>query len=174
MEITLGVLLKGLRLPFAGEVLTAGAAIIVLNGKYFAPQRGSVFLMGLVAAVLKLFSLGNVIIGPFMAIIMEGLIAEIILLIFRLNLFSFLFTGAILQLYTVVHPFIAQGLIYGGDIYKLYAEIYEQVISYTGLTENDIVLILIIYTAFHMSFGVLAGFFAWKLKQSIVEKLKEK
>ena len=113
MEISLGVILKGLRIPLGGAILTAIACIIFLTGRKFAQRRGSIIMMGTIAAILKVFSVGTVIAGPFMAILIEALIAEVIISILGINLLSYVFTGSILTLYTIVHPFISQGSEYG-------------------------------------------------------------
>jgi len=84
-------------------------------------------MMGAIAAILKVFSVGTVIAGPFMAILIESLIAEITISLLGIHRFSYVLTAALLTLYTIIHPFIAQGIIFGENIYKIYLEIFQKI-----------------------------------------------
>jgi hypothetical protein len=174
MEITLGVFLKGMRVPFGGEILTAGAALIALTGRYFIRQKCSIALMGIVAAIIKLFSLGNVILGPFTAIIMEGITAEIIISLFGINFFSFCFAGAVIQVYTLIHPFFAQGLIYGADIYKMYGELITSAGNILNLENSGLWVILAAWGGLHIIIGLIAGWLSWRLSKKVESELNKK
>ena len=163
MEITLGVTLKGLRIPLGGAVLTGTAAIIFLTGRYFVRRRGSILMMGFVAALVKIFSVGTVIAGPFLAILVEALLAEILISLLGVRRIGFILTAAILLLYTLVHPFLAQGILFGADIYKLYLEMFRQVARVLHVDFKYLGFLVLAYAGIHAVAGVLTGWVAWLL-----------
>jgi hypothetical protein len=171
MEITLGTILKGLRIPMGGAMLTALACIIFLTGRYFIPKRGSVLMMGAIAAFLKIFSVGTVIAGPFMAILIEATIAEVLLLLFGTNRLSYIITASSLTLYTVVHPFISQGIIFGDNIYKIYFESFRRFSELFDIGLNYLGLIIAGYVLVHLAIGITAGWVAYSIATRTKDEL---
>ena len=167
MEITLGLTVKGLRIPMGGAFLTAISCIIFLTGRYFIKRRGSIFLMGAVAATLKIFSLGTVIAGPFIAILIEAGIAEILISLFGISRISFIFTSVTLCSYTIVHPFIAQGLIFGDDIYQIYLETFQKIALILNVKFEYLLWIAVPYIAIHIILGVLTGWFTYSISRKV-------
>ena len=82
VELTLGSYLHVIFPPQANTFLTGVVmggigALIALTGRHFVPNRGSVFLIAVVTALIKLLSPGGGRVGPFVAILMEGLLMEV-------------------------------------------------------------------------------------------------
>ncbi len=167
MEVTLGVTLKGLRIPMGGALLTAVSAVIFLTGRYFVPRRGSILMMGAVAAILKIFSIGTVIAGPFLAILIEAAFGELLVSILGVNRPSYLVTSVVLVLYTIVHPFFSQGLIFGVGIYKIYLETFSRVAEILGVGVNHLLWIALGYAGVHLLLGLLAGWIAFSLPRRV-------
>jgi len=163
MEITVGVTLKGLRIPMGGAILTALAVIIFTTGRYFVPRKGSVLMMGAVAAILKIFSVGTVIAGPFMAIVLEALFGEILLSLLGRHLLSYILTGVILLLYSMVHPFISQGIIFGANIYKIYMDSFTRVAELLHIPARHLLWIIALYAGVHALLGATAGWIGYLL-----------
>ena len=114
VEISLGSLFHTLNLPMTGMLLSAIGLMVVLVGRYYVPRVGSTFFLGVIAALLKMLSLGGIVIWPMIAILMEALMAELVLTLFgRPSRVSFLAAGSLSVLYTLVHPFFSQGLMAG-------------------------------------------------------------
>ena len=104
-EISLGSVLKSLNIPFSGAVLSAIGLAIALVGRSFVPKKGSTLFVGVIAMLLKLFSLGGVIIGPMVGIFSEALVAEIVLsLTGKPRRFSFILVGALGVTWTLLQP----------------------------------------------------------------------
>jgi len=173
MEITVGLTIKGLRIPMGGAILTALSCVIFLTGRYFVNHRGSIFLMGAVAATLKIFSVGTVIAGPFMAILIEAGIAEVLVSLLGINRFSYISTSITLSLYTIVHPFIAQGLIFGDDIYEIYMDTFRKISLVLNFDLIYLAWIVIIYATIHVILGLAAGWFAYSLAIRVGTELRE-
>jgi hypothetical protein len=79
VEISLGALLHVLHAPLTGVILAAVGITIALTGRAFVPHRGSTLFIGVIVLVLKLFSIGSVVLGPMVGILVEALLAELIL-----------------------------------------------------------------------------------------------
>ena len=173
MEVTLGVTLKGLRIPLGGALLAAVSAIIFLTGRYFVRRRGSILMMGAVAAILKIFSLGTVIAGPFLAILIEAGIGEILVTLLGVNRVSYLFTAVVLLLYTIVHPFFSQGIIFGVGIYKIYLETFTRIADVLGLGVNHLLWIALGYAGVHVLLGALAGWMAFSLPRRVEAEFRQ-
>ncbi len=173
MEATIGVALKGLRIPMSGAVLTAIAAIILFTGRYFVRRRGSILMMGAVAAILKIFSIGTVIAGPFMAILLEALIAETLVSFLGVNRFSYILTAVILLLYTIVHPFISQGIIFGDDIYTVYLATFRKIAQVLHFETGHLLLVVAVYAGIHTALGVAAGWIGYRLPQRVDRELRK-
>jgi len=163
MEITVGFTLKGLRIPMGGAILTAISCIIFLTGRFFVPHRGSIFLMGAAAATIKVFSVGTVIAGPFMAILIEAALAEFLVSLFKINRLSYIITAVTLCLYTIIHPFISQGIIFGDDIYFIYLETFKKITQIFNLNPVYLIWIVIIYVLIHIGLGIFSGWFSYSL-----------
>ena len=172
MEITLGAALKATRLPFSGAILAALAVVIALTGRYFVHRRGAILMMGGVAALLKIFSAGTVIAGPFFAILMEAAIAEGVVTLLGLRRIAFITAGAAMVGYTVLHPFITQGILYGGRIYEVYWATARQVGQWLHLEIVHLALFIVLYLGGHVLAGGLAGWFAYRLARSSERELE--
>jgi len=171
VEITLGVTLKGMRIPMAGAILTAIIIIVFLTGKYFSRQKGAILMMGGIAALLKIFSIGTVIAGPFLAILIEALIAEVMIIILGVNRISYLITGMTLLVYTILHPFISQGLIFGENIYTIYLEMFTQMSKVINSTNMGVIALG--YVALHVVIGFVSGLVAWNLSKAVEREIEQ-
>jgi hypothetical protein len=167
MEITLGTTLKGLRIPMGGAVLTAISSVIFLTGRYFVRKRGSILLMGAVAAILKIFSVGTVIAGPFLAILIEATLAELLISILGINRFSYIFTPSILLIYTIIHPFISHGILFGTEIYKVYLDTFEKAAQILHIDIKFVGWLILTYVVIHLILGFSAGLLAFVLSQKV-------
>jgi len=173
MEITLGATLKGMRLPMSGALLAGMACMIALTGRYFVRRRGAIVMMGGVAAMLKIFSAGTVIAGPFLAILIESAIAEAVCSLLGCNRRGFALAGAAVLCYTVLHPFITQGLLFGGRVYEVYWATARQVGEWLGLQVVHLTVFIGFYLSVHVLIGCLTGLFAYRLALAVKVELEK-
>jgi hypothetical protein len=176
MEMTLGATLKGMRLPMSGAILASLACIIALTGRYFVRRRGAIVMMGGVAAMLKIFSVGTVIAGPFFAILIESAIAEGVCILLGRSRRGFALAGVAVLCYTVLHPFITQGLLFGSRVYEVYWTTARQVGAWLGLRVVHLAVVIGFYLCIHALIGGLAGLFAFRLASAAgleLEKLEQ-
>ncbi len=167
MEISLGTLVKGLRIPMGGAMLTSVACIIFLTGRYFIRRKFSILIMGGIAATIKVFSVGTVIAGPFMAILIEASIAEILISSLGVNRLSFILTSIVLVIYTIIHPFISQGIIFGANIYKIYLETFHKLADLFHTGYQYMAVIILLYILIHALLGGISGWIAYSLSKRV-------
>jgi hypothetical protein len=159
VEISLGTVLKSLKVPMSGAVLAAIGLSIAMIGRLFVPRKGSTFFIGTIACILKLFSLGGVIIGPMVGIISEAIIAELVLTLGgKPRQAIFIIAGGLGVLWTFMQPFVTNPLLFGRS---LWLNMLDQGSRLLGLGSDAVLLIVLAMIAIHLVLGGLTGLFAW-------------
>ncbi|MEJ2353479.1 MAG: hypothetical protein P8Y03_27165 [Anaerolineales bacterium] len=126
VEISLGSVLHAVKLPLSGALLAALGLAVALTGRIFVPRRGATLFIGVIAMALKLFSIGSVVVGPMVGILSEALVAEATLSAFkRPTRFALLLAGALGVLWTLVHPFVTNPLLFGRGIFVVWLDLLE-------------------------------------------------
>jgi hypothetical protein len=162
VEMSLGSLVHALNIPLSGAVLAAAGMTIALIGRLFVPRRGSTFFIGVVAMILKLFSIGSVVMGPMVGILIEATIAEIVLSIFgRPSRLSFVVAGALGVTWTLGQPFLTGLVLFGRDIFVIWLDLIDRGSRLFGIDSEAVIWILVILIVAHAITGTLAGLLAW-------------
>lgn len=173
IELTLGTVLHAAKLPFRGTLLTIVAVVLISISRSFVNYKGSILAISSVAASLKLITIPGFNITPFLAIMIEGIIGELVFSILSYNLISSLITGALILLYTLIHSFVMQGVFFGFGIYNVYLDLINSIgksINYKGEISYLIVPIIVLM---YILFGLFAGWFGWATANRAREILKE-
>ena len=161
-EMTLGSLLHVLNVPFSGAVLAGIGITIALVGRLFVPRTGSVLFIGLVTALLKMLSLGGIVLNPMIGIVAESLLAEVVLSLWgRPRRASFVVAGGLAVFWPFVHPFFTQGILAGQGILTVYGWTLEKGANLLGLDPSALLLILGGLVGIHLLIGIIAGLLAW-------------
>lgn len=171
-EISIGTFLHASKIPFRGAIMSLAAILILVSARSVLNYRGSLILLGIVTATFRLFLGVGFNITPFVAILIESLIAEIILNRVGFNRIMSVLTGAAIMMYTLLHGLIMQAVFLGIDIYKVY---YELVLSFTnkiGLSENVVIIALLTVPFIHLIFGAISASFGYSVGRQI-QKLME-
>lgn len=172
MEISIGTFLHASKIPFRGAIMSLAAILILVSARSVLNYKGSLILLGIVTATFRLFLGVGFNITPFVAILIESLIAEIILNRVGFNRITSVITGAAIMIYTLLHGLIMQAVFLGMDIYKVY---YELVLSFTnkiGLSENVVIIALLTVPFIHLIFGAISASFGYSVGRQI-QKLME-
>ena len=170
LETTLGMIFKGMRLPFGGALMSGLAMILILTSRAYIPYRGSIVALGLITALIRFISTGVLMPGPTIAIIMETALAEMILLSTGYKNWSVRLTAVIGVLYTMVHPFITHKLLFGLNTLALYQSLFEKASEFMHLSRVPIALIVLLYSLMHILIGLTAGMVTLKLTRHLSEK----
>lgn len=172
VEISLGTVLKTLNIPMSGAVLGAIGLTVALVGRVFVPRRGSTLFIGVIAMLLKLFSLGGVIIGPMLGILSEAIMAEIVLSLGgqpRRSLF--IAAGAAGVLCPLLQPFVTGPLLFGRSLYIVWLNFLDAGSRLFGLDSSAILLIVIGLVLIYLAIGAVAGWTGWSLGQRLQARM---
>lgn len=164
-EIILGSFLHNLGIPFCGYLLTAIAICLLVAGHRLWPERGILWRAGLICAVMKSVSPSAVIIGPMLAIFMEGAVLEAGTLLLGRNLAGYLLGGALAMSWGLIQKLLKLVILYGMDLYQLYVNLYAWMVKQFGLHGTDEWTPVIAVLALHLASGAAAaaaGFYIGK------------
>lgn len=177
IELTLGSALHAIYPPLAdtfltGVVLGGIGAAVALTGRHFVPKRGSVALIGVVTALLRLLGPGENKIGPVVAILIEGVLMEASLLLARIpRRWPFILGGALAVAWNLPHKFLMMRLLYGRGAVEVYTKMVQDGSQALGLDPSLALLILAILLAIRLAVGALGGWGAWELGRAVARRL---
>jgi hypothetical protein len=172
VEISLGSVLHAIKLPLTGLTLASVGLAVAMVGRLFVPRRGSTFFIGVIATILKLFSIGNIILGPMIAILAEALITEILLDVFpRPSRLAFVVAGAGGVFWTLIHPFVTGLLLFGRSMLVVWLDLIDLGSRIFHLGSNAAVWIAVLMALLYLIVGGIAGWLAWQGGQLLVARL---
>jgi hypothetical protein len=177
VETTLGTALN-VALPsftntfLKGVILSAIGVAIALTGRFFVHKRGSVLLIGVVTALLKLLSPAGARIGPVVAILMESVMMEAVLSLSRnLHRGTFALGGALAVGWNFPHKFVMMRIMYGRGVVQVYRMLVENGSQMLGLDASLALLILAVLLIVRLLVGGIAGWSAWALGHAVGRRL---
>jgi ABC-type thiamin/hydroxymethylpyrimidine transport system permease subunit len=172
LEISLGSVLKALHLPLSGALLATAGVTIALIGRFFVPRPGATLFVGVVATILKLFSIGGVVVGPMIGILAEALLAEVVLTAFgRPRRAAFLLAAALGVVWTVLQPFVTGALLFGRDTVEVWLDLVNLATRTLGLPDTISLLAAGTLVLLHLALGTAAGWLAWAAGQQLTARL---
>ncbi len=177
VEITLGSYLHVIFPPLAdtfvpGLILASIGIVVALIGRLFVPKTGSVFMIGIVTAILKMLSIGGVKVGPMAAIVIESLLMELGLFAARTpRRWSFVLAGALAVSWNFFHKFIFMWLLFGTGIYEVYVNMIQQGASLLRINASYGLVVIGVLLLLRILFGGVAGWVAWHLGRVVRDRL---
>lgn len=177
LELTLGSYLHVIFPPLAdtflvGLIMASLGAIVALIGRHFVPRTGAVFMISVVTAIIKMFSLGGVIVGPLVAILAEGLLLELGLLLARRPIrWVFVLAGTLAVTWNFFHKFIMMYIFYGKGVYEVYVGMVKEGASLLRIDLSYALLIIVILFLFRIVAGAVSGWIAWDLGRVVHDRL---
>lgn len=167
-EATLGSVMHMLNLPLSGSVLSTVGMIIILIARGVNPQRGSTLMMALIAALIKIMSFATVKLGPFIGIMLEGILLEIILTVFSPNFLGYMFSGIIVSIYPLLQTLAVKTILFGTDFIPVILEMAQGFSDRFGFGAGWWILGL--YVSIHFIFGIGGALFAWTVKTQLAKR----
>jgi ABC-type thiamin/hydroxymethylpyrimidine transport system permease subunit len=172
VEMSFGSVLKSLQIPFSGAVLASIGLLIVMVARLFVPVRGSSLFVGVIAMLLKLFSIGTIIIGPMFGIVTEAILAELIFSTTRRqNRALFVLVGGLGVLWTLAQPFVTGLLFFGRAPFVVWLDMIDNGARMLGLSGQVIWLVLAALVAVHLILGGVAGWLAWDVGRQLQKRM---
>lgn len=164
VEISLGSVLHAINLPLTGMTLSIIGIMVASIARLFVLRRGSTIFIGVIAMVLKLFSIGNILIGPMVGIITEAILAELILDAFsKPSRLAFIFACAGSALWVIVQPFVTGTLLFGRNLLVVWLDLLDMGSRLFGIPSQAAIGILLALVALHLIAGGIGGWLAWNL-----------
>jgi ABC-type thiamin/hydroxymethylpyrimidine transport system permease subunit len=174
-EISMGSVLHNLNVPFGGAVLAGIGLCVAMIARIFVPKRGATLFTGVIATILKLFSVGSVVVGPMIGILAEALIAEVILSLYpKPKLGAFALAGSLGVIWTLVQPFVTGLVLFGRDVSEIWLGIVQEGTRLLGLEASSkglILGILLFLIVIRIAVGCLAGWLAWEAGKLLKARL---
>ncbi|MDD5564584.1 MAG: nucleoside-triphosphatase [Thermoanaerobaculaceae bacterium] len=161
-EIVLGSFLHNLKVPFRGHALTAIAVLLLAGAQRRWGGRGVVWRAGLVAAVMKSASPSAVLLGPMLAISMEGFAFEAGLAIGRGGLLGCLIGGVLAMSWTFAHLLLSLLLSYGTNLVEVYRQLVGSAAQQLGPLPFGAVGPIAALALVNMAVGVAAALTGWR------------
>jgi hypothetical protein len=172
VEVSLGSVLKTLNIPLSGMVLACIGLTVALTGRVFVPRRGSTLFIGVIAMLLKLFSLGGVIIGPMVGIITEAIVAELVLsMAGKPRRGAFLLAGGLGVVWVLLQPFVTGPILFGRTIFVVWLDLLDQGSRLLGLDVTAAIWIFLGFLAIHLALGGLVGWLSWDIARLLQTRL---
>ena len=178
LEATLGSALHAANVPFNGTLLTSLGIGIALVG--FAASAGggrgrpgTVLAIAAVAAALKLLSpAGGTPLSPMVAILVEGLLAEGVLRLFRSRASATSFVAAMTAalLWDALHPLLVGSLFAGREIAASWARVTGQGGRLLGLPPSAPLVVFALLVIVRLILGVVAGLAAWSVARAVLRR----
>ncbi len=166
IEIILGSFLHNLHIPLSGTFLASVGLILMINGYKLWPTTGLFWRTALVTATMKSISPSAIIFGPMVGILMEGIILEVFIRLFRGKWPGFVLGGALAVSWSLFQKIFVLLMTYGPDFVKLYEQLYFMASKSFGIEGNapfDLVGAIFIVD---LTFGALVAGLAYRKIQS--------
>jgi hypothetical protein len=172
VEISLGSVLHAIDLPLTGMTLSVIGILLLCIGRLFVPRRGSTLFIGVIAMVLKLFSIGSVVLGPMVGILTEAIVAEMVFDLFgKPSPIGFLAACMAGSLWTLVQPFFTGLVFFGRNMFIIWLDLVDSGSRIFRLPAQAVTWIVLAMVVVHLLVGGLGGWLAWKLAKMLQDRL---
>ena len=177
LEMTLGAYLH-LIFPslantfFVGLIMAGLGSVVALIGHTFVPKPGAVLCIGIITAILKVFSMGGVVIGAIVAILAEVTLIELALLgRGEASRRRYVLAGALAVCWNFFHKFIMMRILYGKAFNQVYLKMVQDGADTLNIDVTWAVLIIAILFVLRMVVGGAAGWLSWDLGRLVAKRL---
>ena len=159
-EMFLGGALHAMNIPMKGMIMSTVGAFLAVSARLWVGRRGTILAVGAIAALLKLFSIGGLVLSPAIAILLESLLGEAAMFLLGGNLAGAATAGAAMVVYTIIHRAFSLLVVYRAEI----QEFYQGMFAGSGLeaaVREWWWLLLAAYAAVHIAVGGISGLLAY-------------
>ncbi|MHC1737705.1 MAG: hypothetical protein AB9882_06810 [Ignavibacteriaceae bacterium] len=168
LEIVLKGISGSMLLFTRGLLFSFFTLLILLYAKKFADFKFSLIAIAIIAIVVKSASSG-LSFSYSLAILLEAVIAEIVLMVFKWERKSALIAGCLIFLYSYIH-----GLVFHGSLPNNYIEYYykSMLSGLTGIESTSAVPAFLVFGVIAGLVGLLAGYVVWLIADRYALKTK--
>jgi nucleoside-triphosphatase THEP1 len=163
VEIVVGSFLHNLRVPFAGSALAAVGVAILTASHRASPEKGFIWRTALVCALMKSVSPSAVILGPMVGILMEGVLLDTSVRIFRGRAPGYLVGGALAVSWSMVQRVLNALIAFGTNVVRLYVDAYTYAAHSLGVSSFGPFDLVATLVGLEMCAGVAAALFGLRV-----------
>ncbi|HBH17593.1 MAG TPA: hypothetical protein DDX14_01355, partial [Cyanobacteria bacterium UBA9579] len=167
LEVTIGMFLHNMNIPFSGLILTLIGAFIALTCVRLINRRRAILYTAFIAAILKMLSFTTIKLGPMIGIITAASISQITILILNINLISYIISAGLTACAPFLQFLVGHSIIYSPKIFN----IYQDFLNLLGHRNLDITTIIIIIVALHFVLGCIIGLCAWQFSTLLIKRI---
>ena len=171
LELSVGTALHLSRLPLRGMVMAALGLVCLVALRRLRGSVGVCLLAGLVAAFLKVFTLGGLYPGPLIGILIEALVMEVVFDVLGPRRISAVVGGAIVLGLTPVQMTLMVWVVAGRETVTATAQAAREALAWLGLGTFSVGAVLGGVVAVAAGVGALAGWWAWGVSSGVSERL---
>jgi hypothetical protein len=161
IEVGLGSILHSLKIPFSGILLSLNQGYLLcraaLKGEEFKKSEWMTYRVSNIAAVLKSLSPAGKKIGPMFSLSVQGLLFNLGVFLFGVNVFGLCFGMILLSTWTFIQPLVTYYLFFGDKIFTAVEYLYTKTLPYHHVQKKHLWLFFIFLVCLKM---VIACFLA--------------
>lgn len=167
VEVGLGSLLHGLRVPFGGHFLSLNQGFLLSRAVIRRPEapRTLPATISNVAAVLKSLSPAGRKLTPMLAISAQGLLFSLGITLFGINPVGVIVGLLLLSVWAFLQPLLIYYLLYGKALVEMGAYFLESLRKHLSVAEGDLWLVAAAVVGLKALFALLVAWAAYRLPE---------
>jgi hypothetical protein len=169
-EVSLGTVLKAAQVPLSGLVMAGIGVLCLLTARRLQPNPGVCLASGAVAAFLKVFSLGGLIVGPVAGILTEAALVELAMTATRTSALGAVLGGALAFAEPPLQMALTAVVIAGPDAEAL-ARVVGRIIAGVPYLAGSPAALVASVAALAAVLGALVGAASWRVAGRVARRL---
>jgi hypothetical protein len=171
-EITLGATLNAARVPLAGMAMASFGVFCQVTARRLQPVVGTTFVLGLVAALLKVFSLGGFVLGPLVGILAQSLLMELAMTATRSRAAGAITGGALALASAPLQRLFSVVVIAGGETTRALERALTMTAASLGWRRASSLVFVLVVIGAVAALGAGVGAAAWRMAGRVRRRLR--
>jgi len=174
LEASVGTAVHLGRMPLRGVLMGILGLLCLVCLRRLQPRPGVCLLAGLVAAFLKIFTLGGLYPGPLVGIMVEAVAVELAMTLTGGRALGAVLGGAVTLGTNPVQKLAMTWLVAGTEAMRSIVDIGEKTLASIGLQGLGPVAIVTLLVATQAVVGALGGLWAWRMAGRVARRVGER
>jgi hypothetical protein len=171
-EASLGTVLKAAHIPLSGLVMASIGVLCLLTVRRLQPAVGVSLATGVVAAFLKVFSLGGLVLGPAAGIVAEAALVELAMSATGSSAIGAVLGGALALAETPLQMAFTAIVITGPEAAAALGKAARALASGISLPAASPLAVLVAVTAASALAGAAVGGFCWRVAGRVARRVR--
>ena len=171
-EASLGTVLKATNVPLSGLVMASVGVLCLLTVRRLQPTVGISLVTGVVAAFLKVFSLGGLVLGPAVGILAEAALVELAMTATASSALGAVVGGALALAEAPLQMAVTAVVITGPEAVVALGKAARALAGWVALPTASPLAVLAAVAAVSGLAGAAVGGFSWRLGGRVTRRLR--